>query len=437
MTPLRRVAQLSAAFLCSNVARAGIGLGLALVLGRALGPVRFGGWILCTAWASTVTVIVDLGFGVLLTRDGARGDSDPARLLTGALALRLLAAVPLAVVLAMGAEVLSADREVVAALRIAAVLGAAGAAYGCFGSLLRSQPRWLPVVLAIETAWLAVQAAGSWWLVSVGRGVPALLALAAGLQAAQIATALALWRPVFGARAAMPFAAPPRLFNLLGRALPFALSGIVANLQARLGPLMLGALATPTDVGWFGAASRIGRGVKLAPQALFAGALPVLAQAFDRDAGSATRLSGSLDRALAMLSLSTSVVCAILAPILMSLVFGRPFTAAAPTLVWIASGLVPSVANSARKVFLYAAGLEAVVVRWSAAALAVQALTAAGLIPLFGSAGAAAALAIGEAAIWLPLRRTVPCRETAQRATRTPSRRGRDGKRPGFRRPAF
>lgn len=408
MTPLRRVAQLSAAFLCSNMARAGIGLVLALALGRGLGPARFGGWILCTAWASTLTVMVDLGFGVLLTRDGARGDSDPARLLTGALALRLAAAVPLAVALSMAAGALSADREVVAALRVAAVVGAAGAAYGCFGSLLRSQPRWLPVVLAIETAWLAVQAGGSWWLVSAGRGLPALMTLAAALQAAQMATALALWRFVFAVRPALPIKAPTPLFNLLRRALPFAVSGIVANLQARLGPLMLGVLATPSDVGWFGAASRIGRGVKLAPQAIFAGALPVLAQTYDRDHGSATRLSSSLDRALAILSLSTAAVCAILAPTLMSLVFGRPFTAAATTLVWIAGGLVPSLANSARKVFLYAAGRETTVVRWSAAALAVQAVTGVALIPLFGSAGAAAALAIGEAAIWLPLRRADP-----------------------------
>ena len=68
---LARIARLSAAFLGSNLARAAIGFGLSFALARGLGAERFGRWILCTAWASTLTVVVDLGFGVLLTRDGA------------------------------------------------------------------------------------------------------------------------------------------------------------------------------------------------------------------------------------------------------------------------------------------------------------------------------------------------------------------------------
>jgi O-antigen/teichoic acid export membrane protein len=407
--PLSRIAQLSAAFLCSNLARAGIGLALALVLGRALGPVRFGAWILCTAWASTLTVVADLGFGVLLTRDGARGDSDPARLLSGALVLRLAAAIPLACALAAAADRLGSDPETVGALRVAALLGAAGAAYGCFGALLRSQPRWLPHVLAIETAWLAAQVAGSWYLVRSGFGVVALAALAAGLQLAQIATALVFWRRVFGEREAARFAPPPALLPLLRRALPFAVSGVVANLEARVAPLMLGALAAPADVGWFGAASRVGRAVKLAPQAMFAGALPVLAQEYQLDADAASRASSALDRLLMSLSMAAAIACAIAAPFLMRLVFGAPFAAAAPTLVWVAIGLVPSLSNSSRKVFLYAVGGEAIAVRWSAAALVLQIAFSALLIRAFGSAGAAMAIVVAETAIWWPLR-GVPAR---------------------------
>ena len=94
MTPLARIAKLSAAFLGSNLARAAIGFGLSFALARALGADRFGRWIFCTAWASTLTVVVDLGFGVLLTRDGARADAEPGRLLSGALVLRLALAIP-------------------------------------------------------------------------------------------------------------------------------------------------------------------------------------------------------------------------------------------------------------------------------------------------------------------------------------------------------
>src|SRR5204862_2269377 len=94
--PLVRIAGLSAAFLTSNVVRGVIAFGLSLVIGRALGVERFGRWILCTTWASTLTVVVDLGFGVLLARDGARDGAPIGRLLAGALAARLAVAVPLA-----------------------------------------------------------------------------------------------------------------------------------------------------------------------------------------------------------------------------------------------------------------------------------------------------------------------------------------------------
>ena len=103
MTPLARIARLSAAFLGSNLARAAIGFGLSFALARGLGAERFGRWILCTAWASTLTSLVDLGFGVLLTRDGARQAAEPGHLLTGALLLRLAFALPLAATLFAGA----------------------------------------------------------------------------------------------------------------------------------------------------------------------------------------------------------------------------------------------------------------------------------------------------------------------------------------------
>ena len=135
-TALARVAELSAAFVCSNLARAGIGFALTLVLGRGLGAARFGGWMLCTTWAATLTFTADLGFGVLLTRDGARPGTQPAVLLASSLALRLALAVPLALALSAAAPRLASDDELIRGLRAASLLGVAGAAYGCFGALL-------------------------------------------------------------------------------------------------------------------------------------------------------------------------------------------------------------------------------------------------------------------------------------------------------------
>jgi O-antigen/teichoic acid export membrane protein len=400
---LARIARLSTAFVCSNLARAAIGFALSLVLGRGLGAERFGGWILCTTWASMVTVAADLGFGVLLTRDGARDDSDPGGLLVGALILRITVASALAAALAIAAPALTPDPELVAGLRLASLLGLAGATYGCFGSLLRSQPRWLPLVLGIETAWLAAQVGASWWIIHRGGGIAPLVGVSIATQLAEMATAIVLWKTVFGERATR-MTRPP-LLATLRRAAPFAITGLVANLQARIAPLMLGYLAAPVELGYFGAASRVGRLAKLTPSAIFAGALPVLSREYTRDRGEAQRVSRALDRILLISALCGVAGALLFAAPLMRFVFGASFAAAAPSLVWVAIGLVPALSNSSRKIFLYAAGREATVVAWSLVALTLEIGAALVLIPVGGSIGAAISVAVGEAAIWMPLRR--------------------------------
>ena len=416
MTPQARIARLSAAFLGSNAARAVIGFGLSFALARALGAERFGRWIFCTAWASTLTVVVDLGFGVLLTRDGARLVAEPGRLLGGALALRLALAVPLAAMLFAGAAHLSADAETIAGLRAAALLGTAGAAYGCFGALFRSQPRWLPTVLAVETGWLAIQLGAATLIVRTTAGraggaggwIVSLMTLAAAIQLAQIAMAAVCWRRVFGDRGRVRLPAAASLSALLRRALPFAAAGLVANVQTRVGPLMLGYLSTSTELGLFAAASRFGSVARLAPQAVFAGALPVLSHEHGRDRQSAERVFRTLDGLLLAGSAAIAIAGALVAAPALRLVYGPSFVAAAPALLWIGVGLIPLLSNSGRKVFLYASGGEGLVVRWSAVALIVQASLGAILIPALGGAGAAISVAIGEAVIWWPLRVATP-----------------------------
>jgi O-antigen/teichoic acid export membrane protein len=231
-----------------------------------------------------------------------------------------------------------------------------------------------------------------------------LVTLATCVQLAQIATAMVLWRLVFGDRPPTREGREP-LTALMRRALPFAGSGIVANLQSRVAPLMIGGLSTSSEVGLFAAASRIGQLAKLAPQAVFGGALPVLSHEFGRDRAEARRLFSKLDRAMLTFSAAIAAACLLVAPILLRIVYGSSYIAAAPALMWVGVGLIPALSNAGRKIALYAAGGEALVVRWSAVALIVQVASALVLIPVMGSTGAAVSVAVGEAAVWLPLRR--------------------------------
>jgi O-antigen/teichoic acid export membrane protein len=171
---------------------------------------------------------------------------------------------------------------------------------------------------------------------------------------------------------------------------------------------MLGYLSTQSELGLFGAASRFGSVARLAPQAVFAGALPVLSHEHGRDRASAERVFHTFDRVLLVVSAAIAVGCALFAAPVLRLVYGSSFVRAAPALLWVSVGLIPILSNSGRKVFLYASGGEALVVRWSAAALLVQVCLGAVLIPTLGSVGAAVSVAAGEAIIWWPLRRAAP-----------------------------
>jgi PST family polysaccharide transporter len=413
--PLARIARLSAVFLASNLVRGAMAFGLSLVIGRALGIERFGRSILCTTWASTITVVADLGFGVLLTRDGAREGALHGRLAGGALAARLLVAVPLAAALAAAAPLIAHDPESIAGLRLAAIVGVGGAVYGCFGATFRSQPQWVPAILVTESAWAALQLAAAWLVVRAGWGVGALVILMAGAQLGQIATALTLWNAAFdGERLAMPSLSD--VPAMVRRGLPFAAAGLVANLQTRIGPLMLGYLATETDVGAFAAASRFGTVARLAPGAVFAGALPVLSREYAADRHAGARAQAAFDRALTAFAVAAAIPFMFLASPLVRMVYGASFAAGAPVLAWIGLALVPWLTNSARKIALYAINKEGTVVRWSGAALAVQVAASAVLIPSASAVGAAAALALGEALIWIPLWRAAQPRSTASRS---------------------
>ena len=332
--------------------------------------------------------------------------------------MRLCFAIPAAVAMIAGAQSLVGDAETLRGLEIAAVLGVAGASYGCIGSSFRSQPAQVPAILVLETSWHAVQLVASWlflrWLPSTG--VANLLGIAVAVQLLQTVSALAWWRIAFDATEAIRFPGWRVTRATLARAMPFAAAGIVANLQTRMAPLMLGYFSTQADVGTFAAAAKFGATARLAPGAIFAGALPVLSREHEAAGESTSAAFASFDRAFAVLAVVTVLPGLLFARPLLRLVYGGAFVGAAPGLVAISLGLMPTLTNSAAKIALYAAGEERAATAWSAASLVMQVATAALLIPSFGAVGAAAAIGIGEAIIWLPLRRARTASRTLRRS---------------------
>jgi O-antigen/teichoic acid export membrane protein len=398
---------MSVSFLGSSLARTAIGFVTSLVIGRGLGPSQFGRWIFFTAWASALTVAFDLGLGALVTRDAARDEAASGRLVAGAVAVRLAVFAPVGVLLYAGASWIGGGPGSADPLRVAIWLAAAGLAYGCFAALFRASPRWLIAILTIETAGAALQCAGAFWIIASHGGVIRLLRFATAVQVLQIAAALALWRFTSSA-GGLEWPSWRSGWSLLRRAYPFAVVGVAGNIQSRLAPLMLGYMAGAPDVAGFGVAAKFGRAARIFPQAGFAAALPVLSHEVAH--GEAESVRAGFDGYVMWFAIAAATCLLFGARPILRLTYGASFASAAPALAWIAVGLVPSLVNNARKVYLYASGRERTAVRWTAVSLGVQAIGSLALIPSFGAAGAAFAMAIGEAAVWWPLRAAVRTR---------------------------
>jgi len=401
--PTARLAQMTAAFVVSDLTRGALGFVMSVAIARLRGPQIFGVWILYSTWASTLTVLFDLGFGMLLTRDAARGER-LGPLLTGALAGRLALFAPIGLVLLVLIAGFAAHTPLPGAsfahLALIIVIAGAGIAYGCFAAIFRATPRSLAISVTIETAGAAMQCMGTIIVMIAGGGIGALLELAAAVQIAQL---LAAWAAlgVIAPGDRMEWPTRRGTWSLLQRAFPFALTGLVANAQVRTGPLLLGAIGTAGDMALLGAVQRFDGMARRLPSAALGAAFPVLASEAQR--GAARAVQERFDGALRWIALIAAIGIGAGAPLLLRVSYGEAFAAGAPALMWAAAGLVPSLINAGRKVSLYAHGRERVVLRWSTVALAIQIAGCLLLAPRFGAAGVMCAVAIAEAVIWWPL----------------------------------
>lgn len=398
--PLRRIAHMGTAFLASSAVRGAIALVTSLVIARGLGRDAFGRWTLCTSVAAALTAALDLGFGVLLTREAAHGRRAIGRLVASAVGARLALFVPLAVLLVSAPTMFEAIPR--SAADSITCLVAASIAYGCVAAAYRASPRWLLAIVSIEGVAASLQCGAIAMLVRRGATIDHLLWTAAAIQVVQFAAALALWR-LFrpGDRLVVP--TPRAAIAALRSAWPFALAGIVANGQARTAPLVLGSLAGTGELALFGVASRIEATARRVPFAALGGALPVFSSEAAR--GKAAAVRSHFDRVLLVFAASAATVLVLGAVPIVRVTYGLQFAAAAQPLMWAGFGLLPVLFNASSRVYLNATGRERAAVRWSAVAWAVQAALCLALVPHWGATGAMLALGAGEAAVCLPLRR--------------------------------
>ena len=192
-----------------------------------------------------------------------------------------------------------------------------------------------------------------------------------------------------------------QLLHIVRLAWPFALLGALAVIYQRLGVLMLSALGTAVDTGWYAAASRVIEPVKMLHFAVLGALLPALAHLTTSatDPQQAHLAARVFQRSLSfLLAISALVVLLVMvfAEPLVTVLFGVTYTPSAALVKILAVSLIPYTISAAWSVRLVAQGQERRVTWALALSLAVAFILNRWLIPVYGSSGAALTVVISE-----------------------------------------
>ncbi len=310
-----------------------------VLLTRYLGPVKFGRYTTVISLVTVVATVTDAGISSLATREYAmlEGEEREARMrallglrvaLTG---IGLLAAVLFAVLAGYSAELLAGT--VIASLATVAVV------YQHTLTVPLAAELRLGTVALLDLARQALTVIALVALVLVGAGLFPLLAVALVVYLLLLPVTAALTRGEITLRVELR---PRILLSLLRLTVSFSLATAVGAIYVYTAQILTSLVASPHQSGLFAAAFRVFIVSATVPGLLVGGALPLLARTArdDRD-----RLAYALQRIFEVsLILGVGVALGIVAgaPLILSVIAGSKYAAAAGALRMLGLALAAS-----------------------------------------------------------------------------------------------
>jgi O-antigen/teichoic acid export membrane protein len=192
---------------------------------------------------------------------------------------------------------------------------------------------------------------------------------------------------------------------------PIGLSQIFWTVKMFGATLILGLFATAEDTGIFAAAMRIFIALHVFVWFYYFNLSPSLARAWEQGSEKFSELIGNSMRIVLPVALAAGIIWVLIAPTVMTIVYGNNFAKGGATLQWLAGAFVAAAISGHYRFGLIAGNFQSGEMLTSA----LGAVLAAILIPIgyfnFGTSGAAAALCFGEISVlifaWLIARRTL------------------------------
>jgi O-antigen/teichoic acid export membrane protein len=308
-----------------------IGVGVTILLARALGDEGFGEW-------STILVVIQLAsyftsFGVegVVVREAAADPEREDEWFGALLVLRGLLSIP-GMVVGLVVLILIHDNT---SMLIAGVILLLQAPFNIGASLrvvhqLRVRNRFPMIVLTANSVlWGAAVAC----IYVVGGGVVP-FAVAMTVVGALTATAQA----VAAIKIAKPSLRPTRaaVLHLARVGIPVGISGLLVLAYANIDQILVFSIDGSAGAGLYGSAYRIIEQAQLVPISLLTTMLPIMTAAWSRDQQRAKRIAWLSAEYLSVTSLGGLAVALVVNEDLMSLLYGADFAAAGPALAVLA-----------------------------------------------------------------------------------------------------
>jgi O-antigen/teichoic acid export membrane protein len=381
------------ALLAARAFQFALTLVVTVALVRYLGPAAYGDYVFVLSLTGALVVLSDFGLMKVAVREIAQGAAREPEVVGTAMLSRLIFGSVLAAVAQVALVVMGARDDVRVAVVVASTWFLTEALLMVvvfFHVRIAMQFEALTSVVAY-----LVQTAGVFWLIAHGGTVPQIVALPAvgGLVAAILGATIARVR--YGATLRLDLCLAPRLV-LAG--IPIGITVALAFVNFKLDAVLLGVMATPEQVGLYGAASKPVEYLTIAAAIVMNPVFPALARWHQEDHRQFIRAYEHVLRVLAAIAMPIPIALVFLAAPLIALLFPPEFAGSAAALQLLGAAFSLMLVTAWHSFVLLAAGRQRLTLMYDAAALVVNVALNLLLIPRFGYMGTAWA-AVGTSAV--------------------------------------
>ena len=377
-----------------TAASAGLLLIVLVMAGRFLNAADYGRFSYALAVATIVETVMDVGLGHVTVRAVARDTSSAPSLFRHILGLKLVWVTGGLAILFVAAPVLRRDPVVVEMCYLLGLSAAARSYVVTARGLLQGLGRFdLEAVAALSDRGLLLVAGAVALLAGygvIGLGVAFVIA-----RVIVVVGVTLFLRGILGA-------VRPRFDRQVWRdlqaaALPLGFFMIALNLYNYIDTVILGAMRSDAEVGWYAAAYRIYEGLTYAPSILAALLTPRLSYLFVHDRAKVGRLLARSLIAAAALGAALGLTTIWLAPNGVALLFGAQYEAAVRPLQILAGGALFVFCTWILHAAAIATNLDRRLFTTTVAGFAVNVILNILFVPSFGIRGAASATVAAEA----------------------------------------